>query len=479
MKNHSRHGIIVDNVSYFGSHRHKEISNRDLKVINSQVKKYINKRRRTIQNRNMLHVFKHPECENAIIKYVDRKRKFDYGLMSKYYSNKLKNVKHAYRKIQCKCSKRVLPKDGYVGQAILRNKSIMLIGCMKFIFTCDTEEVPKICTKKVSKACAAKVSKICKENVSNVFGEEVFVFNASTKEIAESYVKEIPKVCTEELSNMCVEEISEVYANKVQKIYVDEKTPDVFMEEISNVGIEGKQVPVLSREKASKILELPQNGVHRSCLSEITASFTSLINRCDSIEEQNLFKDMTYLGNNSDCEFSDSHMEINYEPNDMNLDEDNNCIQVSDNDDVDPTLNISGNPTLNICGDPTLNDVQISGTAEIESLERHRIDVENEVQSCFVNDLVQEVDESFSDGCEIVEEEVFFELGYNDSAERVSNIQSWIEEIDVEEYGNSANHRSQLQDNNVYGNYKTEHMYCARSPTYEMPTIVISSDDDE
>jgi len=476
VKNHSSYGIIVDNVSYFGSHRPKEVSNRELKVINSQVKKYINKRRRTIENHNMLCIFKNPECEDAIIKYAGGKQKFDYRLMLKYYSNKLKNVRHTYQKIQCKCSERVLPKDGYFGQAILRNNSIMLIGCMKFIFTCDTEEFPKICTKKVSKVCVPKVPKVCKENVSNVFGGEVF--NASNKEIPEVYVKEIPKVCTEELSNMCVEEISEVYDNKVHKVYVDEPIPEVLMEEISNVGVEGKQVSVLSREKASKILELP-HGVHRSCLSEITASFTSLNNRCDSIEEQNLFKDMTYLDNNSDCEFSDSHMEINYVPNDMNLDKDNNSIQASDNDDIDPTLNISGDPTLNICGDPTLNDAQISRTTEMESLERHRSDVENEVQSCFINDLVQEVDESFSDGCEIVEEEVLFELGYNDSAERVSNIQSWIEEIDVEEYGNSANHRSQLQDNNnVHGNYKTEHMYCARSPTYEMPTIVISSDDE-
>lgn len=463
-------------MSYFGSHRPKEVSNRELKVISSQYKKYINKRRRTIQNCKMLHIFKDTECENTIIKYADRRRKFDCRLMFKHYSNMFKNVKHTYPKVQCKCSKRVVPKDGYHGQAILRNKSIMLIGCMKFIFTCDTEGVPKIYPKKVPKVCAAKVSKVNKKNMSVVFGEEVL--NASTTEIPEIYVvNESPKISADEHCNTCVEEVSEVH-DKVPTVYINEE----FIEE-------------LYRERVSKLLELSQNGMQRSCLSEITASFTSLNNRCDSMETPNLLKVITYLDNNSDCEFSDSHMEIDeFVPNDISLDKDHNSIQTSNNDDnlnfdernnlnLDnvngQSLNEDVDPTLNISGDPTLNDVHVSSTTDMESLERHRIDLENGVQCFAIDDLVQEVYESFSDGCEVVEEEVMFELGYNDSAERVSNIQSWIEEIDVDEYGSSTYLQSQLQaNNNAHGSYKTEHMYCARSPTQVSSPIVISDDDD-
>lgn len=497
MKNRSRYGIIVDNVSYFGSRRPKEVSNSELKEINSQVKRHINKRRRVIQNRRMLHIYHHVESEKVIIKYAEKKRKFDYRLMSKYYSNKFKNVKHSYRKIQCKCSKRVIPKDGYAGHAVLRNKSIMSIGCMRFKFTYSTEEVPKVCAEKC-KVYAKKVSRACVE------------FPKVGVDVPNIFVEENSKVCMKTNPNVCTEKIFEgseeiPNAYMVEDSDVHEDVSKVYLEDSNRNTEENLSVVLAKQDKALHTSEQqPQNGPHRNCLFEITTTFSSLINRCESLEEQHVLKQM-YLDSISEFEFSDSHLEINDVPNDninmgeddnniQSLDKDDNCEQTLEsvsnivlddsgnptlNNDGDLALNVDVDPTLNDGGDPTLNNVHISDSTNVAE-SHEQIPVSGE-QSCFVNDLVQEVDESFSDSCEIVEEEVLFEFDYNSAAEHVvDNVQSWIEEVDVEVEGNSVDQEPRLLANyNTHGDYKTEHLYCARSPTDPIPTIIISSDDDD
>lgn len=160
MKNHSRHGFIVDNVSYFGSRLPKDQSNNtEFLKLDSLVKKYINKRRRTVRKRKMFRVIEEDdENGSVIVKYIGKKRPFDYKPLCKYYCNLFKKTKNR-KQVLCKCSKRLIPKDGYDGPALLRDGSMITIGCTKFKFTFDNmappsvnEEItttPKVGTKKI------------------------------------------------------------------------------------------------------------------------------------------------------------------------------------------------------------------------------------------------------------------------------------------------------------------------------------------
>lgn len=67
------------------------------------------------------------------------------------YNSSFKNTNYNYRQIECKCSNRLIPKDGYAEQAVLHNGSIILIGCIKFIFSYDShiKENSKICTEEL------------------------------------------------------------------------------------------------------------------------------------------------------------------------------------------------------------------------------------------------------------------------------------------------------------------------------------------
>lgn len=71
--------------------------------------------------------------------------------MYKYYTSLFKNTNQNYRQIQCKCSNRLIPKDGYAEQAVLHNGSIISIGCIKFKFIYDfhIKEDSKFCTKEL------------------------------------------------------------------------------------------------------------------------------------------------------------------------------------------------------------------------------------------------------------------------------------------------------------------------------------------
>jgi len=153
MRNHSKHGIIVDNVSYFENYQPKEdiLNIRELKQINSQFIKHINKQRKIVRRHGLLYIYRSIENDKVKIKYAGKKRKFDYRSMFKYYTNKFSNIKHTYQKIQCHCNKRMMLKSGYAGQAVLRNETIMSIGCLKFKFTYSMQEVPNVYTQDISK----------------------------------------------------------------------------------------------------------------------------------------------------------------------------------------------------------------------------------------------------------------------------------------------------------------------------------------
>lgn len=384
MKNHSRHGIIVDNVSYFGSHRPKDLLNSsEFKKINSEIIKHINKRRRSVRKHDMFHIYQNNESGKMIFKYIGKRRKFDYRPLDKYYTSKFKNIKHAYRKIQCKCSKRLVPKDGFAGQALLRNESMISIGCMQFKFTYD------------------------------------------------KYMKEVLKVCTEsQLGN----QDGEVIRNKLINGICLKSQP----EQENNIGI----------------IKNTKNDI--------------LI---DSINQHNSLKDT----NNTN---EQSHTRV------FDLNNIGDRRSSNDNTNIDSVITSNDNDKL---------------TLKIKSSNmpctKHWNGVSNKIQSRSASDLIQEfeVNESFEDG-ETIEEEIVYEINdaeaENSKTENIDDAQDWIiEEIVIEGEKNcnskGLGHSVNLQSASTIGNsipdnrgdYKTEHLYCARSPSYNQP-IVISDDDD-
>jgi len=392
MKNHSRHGVIVDNVAYFGNHRPKDLSNSsELKKVNSQVKKYINKRRRLVWRHNMFRIHQNKESENVIIKYVGKRRKFDYRPLNKYYKKKMKNIKHSYGKIQCECSKRFVPKDGFAGQALLRNESIISIGCMQFKFMFDT------------------------------------------------FSKEIPKGCAQ--SSPVIKQYGAVRRKPLNGIRLQ------FQPEQEN-SINN------SRETRNKLALLTING---HCSFENGDDEKS----CNEQNHINTF--------DLDNGFSNDNTKVDFG---------NDCIITHDPD--RPTSNIS---LSSLSDKPCTKHWNTNGLS-------------NKIQSCFASDLIQEfeVNESY-DGDETIEEEILYELtdaeADNATAEHISDVQDWIiEEIVVEEdrncNGNELEHSVDLQSSSIVEypvpdnrrDYKTEHLYCVRSPSYDQP-IIISDDDDE
>jgi len=147
LKNLSQFGVIVDNASYFGNHKQPS-NNLELKKVDSELQQHINKQRKTIQKDKFIQVTANSDDEKPVVKYAGKKRPFNYKPITKYYVSKYKNMKHSYKKAQCKCSKRFVQKDGYSGLAVLRNESIIFIGCIKFKFTYDEGIIKtlKICS---------------------------------------------------------------------------------------------------------------------------------------------------------------------------------------------------------------------------------------------------------------------------------------------------------------------------------------------
>ncbi|XP_022162961.1 uncharacterized protein LOC111028574 isoform X3 [Myzus persicae] len=349
LKNLSRFGVIVDNVSYFGNRR-KPSNNHELKKVNSGLLKHINKQRKTVQKDKIIHVAHNSDDEKPIIKYAAKTHGFNYKPMSKYYLNMYKNTKHGYKKAQCKCSKRLIQKDGYSGFAILRNESIILIGCMKFKFTYDSNLPDSL----------------------------------------------------------------ETFSKIQNKPFQNENEPQ-------------------------------ENGIN------------ILIDTINNLSSFNINEERYSL---KDADIT------------------NPCVSetiMHDNNDTQPL------------------EMNASETSDNEYLKQWDImNAMSSKQSCFASDLIQEVEvnESSADD-EIIEEEIVYEMNYVEADNCApSHDQEWeIEEIVIgedrnyndNELGNSTD--VQLKST-VEGepscnreDYKTEHMYCARSKLYD-DTIVISDDDD-
>lgn len=399
MKNHSRHGIIVDNVSYFGNHRPKDLSNcNEQKKINSLIMKHINKRRRSVRKHDMFRVHQSSESEKLfVLKYVGKRKRFDYGQMSKYDWSKIKNFnnymnKHAYRRSQCLCSKRFIPKDGYPGVAVLRNDSIMSIGCMKFKFTYDTcsRETPKVCKKPKQE-----------QTIKN------------KQPLNGTRIKSQPE------QENCI--------NKVN-------------------GIRNKPELVTTNGHCSLDVISDTNSLNE----QNNISTFSL----DKYEDRGLFNGKTKINGLFDFKILQDNI--------------NKHI-------LDSSLSISP---------------RIPFTKQWNN----KNGISNKAQSCFANDLIQEVEvnESSEDGETIIEEIVYYTETDNSAAECNNDVQNLIIEEEILEdevdnfNGNDYSVDLQLSSTEKYrvpncnhGAYKTEHLYCARSPSYNNDAIVISDDDDE
>uniref|UniRef100_A0A2H8TZ21 PHD finger protein 21A n=1 Tax=Melanaphis sacchari TaxID=742174 RepID=A0A2H8TZ21_9HEMI len=392
LKNLSRFGVIVDNVSYFGNRR-KPSNNHELKKVDSSLKRHINKQRKTIQKDKIIQVTTNSDDEKPVIKYAGKKRAFNYKPMSKYYISKYKNMKHSYQKVQCKCSKRLVQKDGYSGFAILRNESIILIGCMKFKFTYDVgiTEILKVCTDE----SLAKINGIVENKPFN-----------------ESRLK--------------------CFSKKENGI-------DILVDTINNLN---------------------SFSINDNCsLKDADDS--------NSINEQNI-TNKSNLENSAQSEFFNIKVDGVSEN------------KVHDYEDEPPSK---------------INASEISNTECIKRWEMMNTVSSNE-KSCFASDLIQEVEvnESSEDG-EIIEEEIVYEMNYaeadNFAPAPINDVQDWlIEEIVIDEErnfnDNEPENSNDPQLTSTVGfpesacndeDFKTEHMYCARSVTYDSETIIISDDD--
>ncbi|KAL4112829.1 hypothetical protein QTP88_016552 [Uroleucon formosanum] len=387
LKNLSRFGVIVDNVSYFGNRR-KPSNDHELKKLDSGLLKHINKQRKTVQKDKIIHVAHTSDDEKPIIKYAGKTRRFNYKPMSKYYLSKYKNMEHGYKKAHCKCSKRLIQKDGYSGFAILRNESIILIGCMKFKFSYDDGilKILKICTNE----SLAKIEGIVETNSIN-----------------KSHLKGLS-----------------------------------------------------DQENGIDILTDPLNNLN---------SYS--INENSSIKDAD---DTNSLNEQNKLDLDDSpHSDFYYNRV--------HCVPeniMHYNDIIQPL------------------EMHAPETSDTEYLKRWDMNPMSNKQSCFASDLIQEVEinESSEDG-EIIEEEVVYEMNYveadNDAPTHNNDDQEWeIEEVVIEEdrnyNDNEPGNSIDLQLKSAVKSpipgcssedYKTEHMYCARSTSYD-ETIVISDDDD-
>ncbi|XP_060854695.1 uncharacterized protein LOC132932364 isoform X2 [Rhopalosiphum padi] len=388
LKNLSRFGVIVDNVSYFGNRRQPSNNHEQLKKVNSGHQQHVNKQK-TIQKDKIIHIDANNDKEKPLIKHAGNKRTVNYKHMSKYHTSKYKNTKHGYQKVQCKCSNRLIQKDGYSGFAILRKESIILIGCMKFKFIYDVGiiEILKVCTDKSH----AKRDGIVENKPLN----------------------ESPLKCLSEQENGI----------------------DILIDTINNLNS----------------FSINENSDYKK-----------------SINEQNITNKLN-LDNSAIGEL----FNIKVDGVSENV--------VRDSDDVQP---------LEINASETLDSEYIKQWEMINAMS-------SDEKSCYASDLIQEVEinESSEDG-ETIEEEIVYEMNYaetdNCASGRNNDVQDWlIEEIVIDEdrnfNDNEPGHSDNLQLTSTVAfpvpacddkDFKTEHMYCARSPTYDDETIVISDDDD-
>lgn len=467
------------------------MKNNVLKKINSQVKKHINKQRRLVGKHKMLRFYQNTESNKVLIKYADKKWKFDYRPMSKYYSNTLKNVKHAYRKIQCKCSKRVIPKNGYPGQAVLYNGSIISIGCLEFKFICDSFEATqrKLFEKqiinqleegnlKAKENSQAQTESSREEDVpftrQETYEDEGTSGKKNEEEVSINDSEETIKVFEEEISNSFADEVIDVCTKENTKLYVE----DVSISNTEDVSVE----ETLASAKQDELLKNKQlvNGTYRKSRSDFPEFLALALGNVtidganSSIGDQEFFHQ--YFDNISDCQLLGNDLGINTVHNVMitNNNDDNSGGLILDDEGNDVSKLVN-------CNNPTLNDVQVNEPIDLPPSAQFWNDM-NGMQSCFVDNMIQIHEESFSSGGENVEEEIVYEFDQS-AEEQTDQVQELIEEIIVVQGENSVSLQPQLQapqaESDVRGDFKTEHLYCARSPTCTSPPIIVISSDED
>ncbi|KAF0755843.1 PHD finger protein 21A [Aphis craccivora] len=380
LKNLSQFGVIVDNASYFGNHKQPS-NNHELKKVNSELQRHINKQRKTIKKDKFIQVTTNSDDEKPVVKYAGKKRPFNYKPITKYYISKYKNMKHNYKKAQCKCSKRFVQKDGYSGLAVLRNESIIFIGCMKFKFSYDegTIKTLKVCSEE----SLSKVDTIVKKKSFN-----------------ESHLKCFSE--QENGSNVLVDTINHLNSFSINENSSLEDTDTNSINKLNNIDK----------------LNL-DNSAHNEIVNTMVEGISEYIVHDHNIQssEMNLFE-------TSDSEYIQ----------DWNI---MNALSTNEN-------------------------------------------------SCSASDLIQEVEvNESSEYSEVVEEEIVYEMNYVPL--HIDDAQEWvIEEIVVE--NKEPEHSDDLQSSLIVGSpvpacddedLKTEHIYCARSLTYDDEVIVISDDDED
>lgn len=302
----------------------------------------------------------------------------------------MKKNKLGFRRVECTCSNRFIPKGGYNGDAVLHSGSIMFIGCLKFKFSYDI------------------------------------------------HAKEVPKCYTEELA--------------IKNYGTDNK---------QTKGLNGVRLkPQSEQENCINVTKCTRNElalvtINRHCSLDDTVD-------TNSFNEQNNIS-LFDLDNSEDCSSSKEKTKINGTSKNI----------IMHNNNFEPSL-----------------DINLS-----ETLYTRHLNNPNKLllNKCFANDLIQEVDVLSNDG-EIIEEEIVYAMHIPETdistPDRLNDDQHWIfKEIVGEDKSfnnNNLEHSVGLQltsaleysvpDHN-HGDYKTEHLYCARSPSYN-ETIIISDDDE-
>lgn len=391
VKNHSRHGIIVDNISYYGNQRPTDqINCIDQKKILAHINKFLNKRRIAARKHNLFRVYPNHDFDRVMMKYVTKIRHFDYKSMSKYYNDKDKQIKNAYRIDQCKCLKRLIPEDGYTGRALLRDKSLISIGCLQFQFTYNKYEVTNLCSETTTTK------------------QDVIVEDQSLIE---------PCLRTQTEQDNYTGVLIRDTETEIPLVTIDDYESNMFNEQnnINTFGIDNPEDISLSTDSIQ-------------------------ITRIDNAFYNNDKTQFIYNNVSSQCEEAAYTTQWN-----------------------------------------SMNDG--SGT----------------MQPCNANDLIQEVEvnEIEGDG-ENVEEEFVYDINYaevdTNIEQNISDIQDWVieEDADLEDkihYNSNEPGPSSANlpmpsavdfpvcDSHIE-HYKTEHLYCATTQTFD-EIIVISSDDED
>lgn len=394
MKNHSRYGIIVDNISYFGKYRPKDLSNNKLKQINCHVKQFINKRRRYLHaNNDLFRFYQKNGSGRLIIKYVTNNKKFNYRSMYKYVTTSFKNTNNNFRQIQCKCLNRLLPKDGYAEQAVLRNGSIISIGCIQFKFTCDSST--KVCNNKSA---------------------EVLISNRD-------------------------ESVRTILLNEVHSTQFQQ-------EEIVSLNNGIRSDPVLFT-------------INEQCPLEDVVD-------TDSYKEQNNIS--TFNLNNFD-------------------------YYTFSNDDNTIDSGVSDNIILHNNNEQPLSDINLSSLSEIACINWDSMNgVPDNIESCFTDDLVHEVEiNNLTEEGVPIEETVYVDYinVENSTSEHITEVQDWlIEEIVIADPAYNdldfgpcdrmdcpPSTEPYLEWDNNGRDSKTEHLYSSSSTHYN-ESVVISDNED-